>query len=187
MRNCVMAGVAGLLLATSAQAAPTGARVEGIVGWDKNKLSVAGFDLDKDGVVFGLGLGYDFGLGEAVSAGVDLEVSDSSAKLKVFDATGTASVSTGRDLYAGGRLTFAVSPKANLYVKAGYTNARITARVQTATLTDTSSGNADGIRGGAGVQFLLTDKLYLGGEYRYSNYEADYSRHQVVGTVGFRF
>ena len=33
----------------------------------------------------------------------------------------------GRDLYAGGRVNFAVSPTANLYVKGGYTNARFKA------------------------------------------------------------
>ena len=41
--------------------------------------------------------------------------------------------------------------------------------------------------GGIGAQFGLNRNLYLGGKYRYSNYEADFSRHQVVGTLGLRF
>ena len=30
-------------------------------------------------------------------------------------------------------------------------------------------------------------KFYVGGEYRYSNYESDFSRNQIVATVGYRF
>jgi hypothetical protein len=34
-------------------------------------------------------------------------------------------VSTGRDFYAGACVNFAMSPRAKLYVKGGYTNARL--------------------------------------------------------------
>lgn len=188
MRSFAVAGVAGLFLATAAQAASSGSRVEALVGWDKNEVSTIGGDLGWDGVVYGLGFGYDFGVGSAVSLGVDLEASDSSSKVRANGGGITAQVSTGRDLYAGGRVSLAVSPSANLYLKAGYTNARLTGRVQSSSGSSvTYNGNFDGVRGGGGVQFMLTEKLYVGGEYRYSNYEADYSRHQVVGTLGFRF
>lgn len=189
MRNSLLAGVAGLFFAPAAHAeAPAGARVEAIVGWDKNDVETLGVDLGSDGVAFGLGIGYDFALGSAVSLGVDLEASDSTAKLKVSDTTTTASLAAKRDLYAGGRVSFSVSPRANIYFKAGYTNARLTGRIQSTTGSSvTYNGNADGVRGGAGVQFNLGGNLYVGGEYRYSNYEADYSRHQALGVLGFRF
>lgn len=167
------AAAAALAFATPAMAqdgttAPTGARVEALVGWDRP--SIDGFH--DNGILFGIGAGYDFAVGNAVSLGVDVEATDSTAK--------EDGVSTGRDLYAGGRANFAVSPNANVYVKAGYTNARIK-------VEDFGGANGDGLRVGAGGQFGIGGKAYVGGEYRYSNYEAGFERHQVALTVGTRF
>ena len=83
-------------------------------------------------------------------------------------------------------MTIAASPTANVYFKAGYTNARIRAEVNEAGVITSDSANADGIRGGIGAQFAIGTNAYVGGEYRYSNYEADFSRHQAVLTFGFR-
>ncbi len=94
-----------------------------------------------------------------------------------------AEVKAGRDLYAGGRATFAVSPTANLYLKGGYTNARFKATDG----EDRFAENVDGFRIGAGGQLTLAGKAYVGAEYRYSNYEAGLSRNQVALTVGTRF
>ena len=149
-------------------AAPTGARVEALVGYDI--VSFAGED--EGGILFGLGAGYDFAVGNSAAIGVDVEASDSTTDL--------GPVSTGRDLYAGLRATFAVSPKANVYVKGGYTNARIK-------LEDFGGANGDGFRLGAGAQFSIGGKAFVGGEYRYSNYESDFSRHQIAATIGTRF
>jgi outer membrane immunogenic protein len=44
-----------------------------------------------------------------------------------------------------------------------------------------------GYRLGAGAQFGLGGKAYVGGEYRFSDYEQDVSRHQLALTVGTRF
>jgi outer membrane immunogenic protein len=92
-------------------------------------------------------------------------------------------VKSGRDLYAGGRVSFAVSPTANLYVKGGYTNARFKADDG----VDSVSENFDGYRLGAGGQLNVSGKAYVGAEYRYSNYEDGLSRNQVALTVGTRF
>jgi outer membrane immunogenic protein len=149
-------------------AAPAGFRVEALVGYDRPGTD--GFH--ESGVLFGIGAGYDIALGNAVSLGVDAEASDSTAKKD--------GVSTGRDLYAGGRINFAVSPKANLYIKGGYTNGR---------LKESGFGgtNLDGVRVGAGGQMLVSGKAYVGAEYRYSNYELGVDRHQVALTLGTRF
>ncbi len=154
--------------APAAPAAPTGFRVEALVGWDRP--SIDGFH--DNGILFGVGAGYDVAVGNAVSLGVDVEASDSTAKKD--------GVSTRRDLYAGGRVNFAVSPNANVYVRGGYTNARFK-------IEDLGSGNADGFRVAGGGQFGIGGKAYVGGEYRYSNYEAGIERHQVALTVGTRF
>lgn len=159
------------LIATPAlaqNATMTGGRVEALVGYDT--ISVEGFD--ESGVLYGIGAGYDFAIGTGAALGFDVEVSDST--------TDIGDVSTGRDLYAGARASFAVGQNANLYIKAGYTNARIK--------VDGFGGeNGDGFRLGAGGEVGIGGKAFVGGEYRYSNYELDFSRHQFAVKVGTRF
>jgi outer membrane immunogenic protein len=156
--------------------APVGPRVEALIGYDR--VRAAG---EKDGgVLFGIGAGYDFAVGNGVSLGADIEATESTQKEGDEDI---AEVKAGRDLYAGARASFAVSPDANLYVKAGYTNARFKATDG----EDSFGENFDGFRIGAGGQHSIGGKAYVGGEYRYSNYEAGLSRHQVALTVGTRF
>lgn len=156
--------------------AVSGPRVEAVVGYDRVKALG-----EKDGgALFGIGAGYDFAVGPAVSLGADVEASESTQKEGDPDF---AQVKAGRDLYAGGRVTFAVSPTANLYLKGGYTNARFKATDG----IDTVAENFDGVRVGAGGQMTLTGKAYVGAEYRYSNYEQGLARNQVALTVGTRF
>jgi outer membrane immunogenic protein len=105
----------------------------------------------------------------------------------VTAGTTRARLSAGRDLYVGGRITGAVSDKFNVYAKAGYTNARFKGRVTTGATTVSDSANADGFRAGVGAQYMVTSNAYVGAEYRYSNYEAGLSRHQLAATIGYRF
>ena len=159
-----------------AASAPVGPRVEALIGYDRVKL---GSDHD-GGILFGIGAGYDFAVGNGVSLGADVEATESTQKEGDADV---AQVKAGRDLYAGGRVSFAVTPAANLYLKAGYTNARFKATDG----SDTFAENFDGFRIGAGGQVAVSGKAYVGGEYRYSNYEAGLARHQFALTVGTRF
>ncbi len=187
----VVASAAFVALATPAAAAVhSGGRIEAVVGWDHGSIDFAAFGLNEtfngDGVVFGLGAGYDFAVSPGLALGVDIEATESTGSIEITDGTDSAEISAGRDLYAGARVTFPVSPAANFYLKAGYTNARITAEVTSGGVTTRDSANADGIRGGFGAQFSIGTRAYIGGEYRYSNYEADFSRHQAVLTLGFR-
>nr|NUR37352.1 outer membrane beta-barrel protein [Sphingomonas sp.] len=152
----------------AAPAAPAGFRIELLAGYDH-----AGTDgFHKDGVLFGAGAGYDLAVAHTVSLGVDAEITG---------ATGNKDgVKAGRDLYAGGRISFAVAPKADLYVKGGYTNGRITEE-------GFGGENLDGWRVGVGGQLLVGGGSYVGLEYRYSNYEQNVDRHQAAVTVGHRF
>ena len=163
-------------LAQDGATAPVGPRVEALVGYDRVKALG-----EKDGgALFGIGAGYDFAVGPTVSLGADVEATESTQKEGDEDI---AQVKAGRDLYAGGRVSFAVSPTANLYLKGGYTNARFKATDG----VDTVAENFDGFRLGAGGQLTLTGKAYVGAEYRYSNYQDGLSRNQVALTVGTRF
>jgi outer membrane immunogenic protein len=187
----VLAATAATLVATPALAAPvSGGRVEAIIGWDNSQTDLDEFgfgDVDRDGFLYGVRAGYDFGLSDKMSVGVDAEITDSTADIDLVDGNDFAEVSVGRDIYLGARLTGAVSDNLNLYGMVGYTNARISADARIGTTTFSDAANADGIRAGVGGQFYVASNVYLGLEYRYSNYEAGFSRHQVAGTLGFRF
>ena len=177
---CASAVAFAALATPAAAAAPNGGRIEAIVGYDSVTFDLGAGNDSTSGIVYGIGAGYDFGVGEKVSIGLDLEAADSNTDI---DVTATDRIFAGRDLYAVARLTAALSDKANLYFKAGYTNARI--GVTTGGTTD--GANAEGIRGGVGLQFLVGKSMYIGGEARYSNYEAGLERLQGVANVGFRF
>ena len=80
-----------------------------------------------------------------------------------------ARLRAGRDLYAGGRATFGISDRANVFVKAGYTNARFK---YDGTLGNFAE-NAEGYRLGAGAQFALAGA-------RYRLYPAEAARSRVL-------
>lgn len=105
------------------------------------------------------------------------------------DALEVACVAYGRDLYAGVRVGLPVSSKALLYAKGGYANTR--AALATADVDDgiefDLKENLDGIRAGAGLEIAFGRNLFGKAEYRYSNYEAGFTKHQGVIGLGFRF
>ena len=178
---------ASTLIASPAFADVGGGRAEVQVGYDHVTIDFGGTDFDQGGVYYGIAAGYDFALSPTVAFGVDLEAADSTAKEQVTVAGVKERVAAGRDLYAGGRLTVAASEKLNLYAKAGYTNARSKYISETSNTKFVANRNLDGFRVGAGAQYLMSANTYVGAEYRYSNYEDDVSRNQVIATVGYKF
>ena len=162
----------------------TGARIEGLAGWDRVKAG--GHD---DNIGYGVGIGYDMQMGGAL-LGVEAEASDSNVR----DCAGSATVidprlclKTGRDLYAGGRIG-ATMGSALIYAKLGYTNFRgkFTSNDGT-TETTLAKSDLDGVRVGGGAEFALSQNTFVKAEYRYSNYEAGVDRHQAMGGFGFGF
>lgn len=209
------------LLASAAAASPalaqesaptfTGPRVEAILGYDHVG---AGSSVDNDngradqsidGLLYGVGAGYDVNLGSAV-VGVEGEFTDSTAKSSRTDFTdqfGFGRVKQGRDLYIGARAGILANPQTLIYVKGGYTNSKLGVLAgDTNQVTDTSF-KLNGWRVGAGVERAINANSFAKLEYRYSKYEdahidfangttsdqfnIDTDRHQVVASVGWRF
>lgn len=178
MKKIALALVALTAAATPAfaqdEAAPfTGGHITAIAGYDILDLNTDGLD-NPDGLAYGASAGYDFQSGN-VLFGVEGEITGSTGKI---EAGNTTVARAGRDLYAGGRIGYVLGRTA-IYGKVGYTNARVESSV--------GDENGDGVRVGAGVERKLNDKLFLKGEYRYSNYEGDVERHQIVAGLGVRF
>ena len=212
--------VAGSILAAATPAMAqdsdnfTGFRVEALAGYD---VTIAGSDADNDvnedddqsidGFAYGAGVGYDFNAGGVVF-GAEAQITDSSATTELnegdFEGIGIGNVETGRDLYFGARLGYAVQPDLLLYGKAGYTNARYNVRNSFNGEEYRAKVDTDGFRVGAGLEYALSGNTYAKVEYSYSNYseaeldyegeqpdvdlgEIDLDRHQVMAGFGFRF
>jgi outer membrane immunogenic protein len=159
----------------TAPASFSGGHVEAVTGYD----SVNGGGDSTGGIIYGIAGGYDFRSGKAVF-GIELEASESTTG----ECVGTDCFDASRDLYAGGRIGGLVSDNVLLYVKAGYTNARF--EITTGGID--VGGNLDGVRGGAGIEWALSNSpVSIRTEYRYSNYEGGISRHQGLLGLGMRF
>lgn len=153
----------------------SGAHVEALGGWDRPHTN----GTHDDGFLYGVGAGYDLRRGNIVF-GVEGEASDSTTR----ERFGTITVHAARDLYAGGRVGV-VAGNNLFYAKAGYTNARLA--VSGGFTGGVARANLDGGRVGVGVEHALGSRAFVKAEYRYSNYEAEASRNQVVAGIGLRF
>jgi len=175
-------------LAAMALAAPASAsdevtyRVEVHGGWDR--VSVGGGS--DDGIAYGLAVGVDIPIGSmafiGIEGGADLfTTKECFGSIATF---GRFCEKAGRDLSAVARVGVKVSDGIKLYALGGYSNARITDSLTTSTFSSKVSANGDGYRLGAGTEIKLGKSAYTKLEYRYSNYEGGYARHQVVAGFG---
>ncbi|GGB20468.1 hypothetical protein GCM10011380_07560 [Sphingomonas metalli] len=211
-----------LSIATAASAIPaaaqsvdpvfTGPRIEGTIGWDNLKAGSStdvpngGDRQSTDGFLYGVGIGYDLAVGGVV-VGAEAELSDSTAKTGRRSYTqdfGYGRVNAGRDIYVGARAGIEALPGTLVYVKGGYTNARLNVLAGNTNNTETDTNfNLDGWRIGAGAEHALSPNSFVKVEYRYSNYnranirypdgastgrfDVDTDRHQITASYGFRF
>jgi len=200
------------VLAQSANPTFTGPRVEATLGYDHTGAGSSvsnnnGRDDQKiDGLLYGGGIGYDIATSSNVVLGAEAELTGSTAKSDRNDYTsdfGFGRVKQGRDFYVGARAGYIVAPATMLYVKGGYTNAKLNVLAGSTSQTTDTKFNLDGWRLGAGAEHAMGPNSYAKLEYRYSNYErsnidyatggtsgrfdVDTDRHQVVASYGFRF
>ncbi|AEG47955.1 putative outer membrane protein [Sphingobium chlorophenolicum L-1] len=205
------AAVASPALAQEPNPTFTGPRVEAILGYDRTGAgSSVDNDNDRDdqsidGLLYGVGAGYDVNLGSAV-IGVEGEYTDSTAKSSRTDFTdqfGFGRVKQGRDLYVGARAGILASPNTLVYVKGGYTNTKLDVLAGDTNQETDTNFKLDGWRIGGGVERAINANSFAKLEYRYSKYEdahidfangassdefgIDTDRHQVVASVGWRF
>ena len=119
-----MASVAALAFSASPAAAQTeGFRAEVHGGWDR----VSNTGIEEDGILYGVGIGYDVRLGETAFVGVEANADLSNGDVceaDVFDDGDEACIAVRRDFSVGVRAGVNVAPNTAVYALAGYTNAR---------------------------------------------------------------
>lgn len=169
----------------------SGPRVEVFAGYDQQSFPYD-LGLKLKGMTYGGSLGYDYPVTSSISVGVDAEISNSTARFHSHDDYSDFSRYAGRDYYVGGRITARVSQHVNVYGTVGYTNVWDSAYV------DQRPANANpyrtqyrydlnGYRLAAGVQIPVTRHAYGTLAYRYSHYQDQLTRHQVLAGLGYRF
>lgn len=182
---------AGAVLLPAAANAQAYVQVHG--GLDS--VSVAGES--DEGIAYGIAAGYDFPIGEKMFIGIEGSVDDSSTKECVsylftppppmIGGTIKECLKTGRDLAAVVRLGTNLGESSQLYVLGGYTNARIKLTYDDGASSDSYGENGDGFRLGAGFKHNFGQNFFGKLEYRYSNYEGDFSRHNGLVALGVNF
>lgn len=187
--HLVTAAAALIPAAAAAQSQATanfvGPHVEAVVGLDH----IPSTELNKKGVLYGVGVGYDLGV-DSLRLGAEAEATTSTASGCSTSSQGKLCVNSKRDLYLGARVGAQVSPNLLVYAKGGYTNFRQSSSLETTTGKTEGTGNSDGFRVGAGAELALSRNAFVKAEYRYSHYSegvVDYARHQIVTGVGLRF
>ena len=202
MRKLMLAALAtSAAIAAAAPAAAqtaqpfTGFRVEGLIGYDRLNDRQGQDKSSSDGVLYGAAIGYDIPAGPVV-LGAEGEISGSSSDTRsngIRVPGDQFRLGAGRDLYAGARVGYIISPVAMGYLKAGYTNAKFDARYTTAGVTTSNDQEVGGYRLGAGLEYAISPNTFVKGEYRYSHYDEldgvgiNPNRHQLMAGLGLRF
>lgn len=161
---------------TLAQAEPRtfeGPHIEAIAGYDRTDVA-PGLGAN-NGVVYGIGGGYDWRFGGVV-VGPEVEANDSSVRRTV----GALGLGVGRSLYAGARIGVVAADPLLLYIKGGYANGRFDAN-------GASAYTGDGYRVGAGGELAVTDRQFVRAEYRFSDYGREARGQTWVIAIGTRF
>lgn len=191
----LLASVSALSFAQQASAQDfTGPRVEVTAGYDSTNADdgVAATPNTLSGARIGGAIGYDVALGGTFRVGLEADAGFLASGDNRY-AAGTSSyrITSGRDLGVSLRAGAMVGGKTFLYAKGGYANSQYRVRAVIggttgSTVTDVRT-NEDGWRIGAGVEHMITDKIYAKAEYRYTDYGNDVARHQALLGVGYRF
>lgn len=185
------ASAAAFVFAGQANAADfVGPRAEVTVGADQLKFDLTdvgtGGSRKVRGVSVGGALGYDVPVGGLI-AGIEAGISKSTADRTFSDGASSLTVEAGRDMELSGRLGAPIGTRTLLYGKAGYTNLRVGSELDLAGVTTSSKTNLDGYRLGLGLEQGLGANTFAKAEYRYSNYEQDVTKNELLAGFGIRF
>jgi outer membrane immunogenic protein len=194
-----VAAVGGAFVATPALAASfDGPYVGAQVGWQSEKMrdvkssfGTIPVNDTKDSITGGVFVGYDATINRrfvvGAEAGVDLASDD---EVQASSAGTNYSVDPKYSFDVTARAGYLVDPKTLLYVRGGYTNARVRATVVNGTAIESASRSQDGWLAGAGVERQVAQNVTARLEYRFSKFgegDGKDDRHRVLAGLAYRF
>lgn len=168
-------------------AVPSAAQAQAFVQVETGLDSISAEGESDQGLAYGVSAGYDMPLSNGMFVGIQGTVADSTTKDCATAGAERLCLKTGRDLSAVVRLGTQMGERSKLYVLGGYTNARLRLTYTDGVDHYSAGDNGDGFRLGVGGQYDLTEKLFVKAEYRYSNYQSDFSRHNALVALGAKF
>lgn len=183
--------IAIALLTTPAVASEfVGPRLEGVIGWDEQRYGESyglGDDNRSSSLGYGFALGYDAAFGNGLIAGIEGGVLFAGRGLRFGTAEDGGRFRPRRDLELSARVGTTVADRAFLYGKIGYTNFELRQELVADDIVANDKVRLDGLRLGAGLEVPITANTYLKAEYRYSDYERDVKKNDILTGFGLRF
>jgi outer membrane immunogenic protein len=193
----IAAALAGWSVQASAQDF-NGPSVGVQAGWNSTDVrlpeginEVPGVDQSTDAFVGGAFLAYDYEVMPRVVIGAQAEFN--LAASDDFGAVGEAAALRLDPRYSfdlTARAGYLVTPETLIYLRGGYSNARVRTTILTDSKETSSSDNRDGWMVGGGVERMITDHVSARLEYRYADLGEGpdkFERHQVLVGAAYRF
>nr|WP_047168112.1 outer membrane beta-barrel protein [Sphingomonas sp. Y57] len=167
-------------------------------GWNSTDVrlptasaGIPGVDRSSDAFVGGAFLAYDYEVVPQVVIGAQAEFN--LAASDEFGAAGDIARIEVDPQYAfdlTARAGYLATPATLIYVRGGYSNARVRTTITTNAQKASSSDNRDGWMVGGGVERMITDHVSARLEYRYADLgegPEKFDRHQVLVGAAYRF
>lgn len=186
-------------LATAASAEPFNGPFVGVqAGWNQDDLGTPSTDAgtlaigqSHDSFNGGVFAGYDYKIGNSIVLGAEAGLQIGAEDDVVHD-TGAAVVTLDprRSIDLTARAGYLLGENTLLYVRGGYTNARLRTTIADSAGTRTISSDRDGWLVGGGLERAITDNITARVEYRYADLaegNGKFDRHQALVGVAYRF
>ena len=197
--SVVLATAIAAPFASAASAAPfDGPFVGAQVGWQSEKMrdtkssfGAVPVDDKTQSVTGGVFAGYDKTINGRFVVGAEGGIdfgSDDTVQTNVAGSNYSVNPKYSFDLTA--RAGFLVNPQTLLYVRGGYTNARVRTTITDAAGIQSASDNQDGWLAGAGVERQIAQNVSARVEYRYSKFsegDGKDQRNRVLAGLSYRF
>lgn len=199
LNSLVLATAFAAPFASAATAAPfDGPYVGAQVGWQSEKMrdvkssfGTVPVNDTKQSVSGGVFAGYDKTINGRFVVGAEAGLDFASDDTVTSNVAGTSySVDPKYSFDLTARTGFLVNPQTLLYVRGGYTNARVRTTITGPAGVQAASDNQDGWLAGAGVERQVAQNVSARVEYRYSKLsegDGKDQRHRVLAGLSYRF
>lgn len=191
IRNTALALMSGLFLGHAAEAQSThdwtGFHAGAMAGYGEVKPKSNAFNLiqpNADDAVYGVFLGYDYQFNNRFLVGVEADwaFSDMSSTVPCFNPAFTcnAGIDSMATIRARAGMTF---NRTLVYATAGYAQIDYSGFTRNAVATFADSSDIGGWTYGLGLEYAVTDRIHVGAEARWAEFDSTVMAYDVPYTV----